>query len=296
MFRLDFRWIFALGCLTFPAHSEAAADRGDQLLVEAVLLAAFEEIEVPAREAGALVEWLVTDGATVTSDQLLTRIDDTEARLALQRVEIELDNARRKAENDIAVRVAEAAAEVAAAELRRALESRKQYPVSVSDAEVDHLRLAAEHAKLQIEQARYDLQTAQLALRVHENAQRQAERTVERHRIASPTSGRLVQILRRRGEWVEPGQGVARILGLDRLRAVGHLNVRDAGTELTGREVRLRVVLTDGEAPVEFPGKVTFVHSEINPVTEQLDFWAEIENPDLVLRPGQKASLVILSH
>ena len=31
----------------------------------------------------------------------------------------------------------------------------------------------------------------------------------------------------------------------------------------------------------------------VNPVTGQLSFWAEIENPDLQLRPGVRASLTI---
>jgi RND family efflux transporter MFP subunit len=293
MFSPEFRSILPIVCLLFPA---ALAAGQEEMLVESVMLAALEEIEVPARQSGALLDWSVDEGATVAADQLLTRIDDTEARLELDRAQIELDNARRNAENDVKIRVAEAAAEVAAAELRRAVEARKQYPNSVSEAELDHLRLAADHAKLQVEQARYDLQTAQLALRLHENARQQAERQVERHRIAAPTSGRIVQILRRRGEWVEPGQPVARVLGLDRLRAVGHLNARDAATDPTGRPVRLRVQPADDGPSVEFSGKVTFVHSEINPVTEQLDFWAEVANPGLVLRPGQKASLVILAR
>jgi macrolide-specific efflux system membrane fusion protein len=286
-----FRLMLSIVCLMIPAAPTLGQE---ELLVDSVLLAALEEIEVPARQSGALLEWAVAEGATVTADELLTRIDDTEARLELDRAQIELDNARRNAENDVKIRVAEAAAEVAAAELRRAVESHKQYPNSVSEAELDHLRLAAEHAKLQVEQARYDLQTAQLALRLHENARQQAERLVERHRIATPTSGRIVQILRRRGEWVEPGQPVARVLGLERLKAVGHLDARNAAADLTGRPVRLRVQPSDDGPPVEFAGKITFVHSEINPVTEQLDFWAEIVNPNLVLRPGQKASLVIL--
>jgi len=38
---------------------------------------------------------------------------------------------------------------------------------------------------------------------------------------------------------------------------------------------------------------VTFVHSEVNPVNGQLDFWAEIENSDHRLRPGLRGSLKI---
>jgi len=260
--------------------------------VESVLLTSIEEREVPAQEAGVLSRLAIREGDIVQLDKLLAQIDDTDARLTLARAEIELDNARRSAENDINVQVSKKAAEVAAAELKRALDSRERYAKSVSETEVDRLQLAAEHAKLQLEQAEYDFETAQLALKVNENELRRAKRQIERRKISAPIPGRAVQILRRNGEWVEPGQPVVRIIRIDRLKAVGSLQAPQLTEDLTGRKVKLRVLLS-GEEPIEFPGEVTFVHSEVNPVNGQVDFWAEIENRDLLLRPGLKATLVI---
>lgn len=263
--------------------------------VEAVLLAPIQEVEVPAQEAGLLQRLLVTEGALVKQDDLLAQIADTDASLQKARAEIELGNARRNAGNDVKVRVASKSAEVALAELQRGLESQKRYPKSVSETEIDRLRLTAEHAKLQVEQAKYELETAQLALRVQENQLQQAARQVERRRIVTPVCGRVVQIFRQPGEWVEPGQAIARVLRIDRLKAVGALEGGRLGSDPTGRPVTLRVDLPQHES-VEFRGRVTFVHSEVNPVNGQLDFWAEIENPALQLRPGWRASLKILDE
>jgi len=260
--------------------------------VDSVLLASIEEREVPAQEAGVLSRLAAREGAVVQEHELLAQIDDADARLELARAEIELENARRNAQNNIKVRVSKKAAEVAAAELKRALASRERYPKSVSETEVDRLRLAAEHAELQVEQAEYELETAQLALRVNENEVDRAKRQTERRRIVAPISGRVVQIFRRSGEWVEPGQSVLRLLRIDRLKAVGFLDAAQLTQDLTGRRVKLRVKLA-GDEPVEFPGEITFIHSEVNPVNGQVDFWAEIENRDLLLRPGLKATLVI---
>lgn len=265
---------------------------GDTIVVESVLLASIEEREVPAQEAGVLSTLAICEGDIVQQDELLAQIDDTDARLALSRAEIELHNARRNAQNDIKVRVSRKAAEVAAAELKRALASRERYAKSVSETEVDRLRLAAEHAELQKEQAEYDFETAQLALRVNENELERAKRQVERRGIAAPIPGRAVQVLRRSGEWVEPGQSVVRIIRIDRLKAVGSLDATQLTQDLTGRKVKLQVRLS-GEEPIEFPGEITFVHSEVNPVNGQVDFWAEIANRDLLLRPGLRATLVI---
>jgi macrolide-specific efflux system membrane fusion protein len=260
--------------------------------VDSVLLASIEEVEVPAQESGVLGRVDVREGDIVKEGELLAQVDDTDARLELARAEIELDNARRNAENDVKVRVAKKASQVAAAELKRALDSQRRYPKSVSETEVDRLRLAAEHAALEVEQSEYDLETAQLALKLNENELARTKRQIERRRIASPTAGRVVQIFRHRGEWVEPGQTVLRILRIDRLKAVGFLDAAQVTEGLVGRDVKLRVALS-AEEPVEFPGKITFVHSEVNPVNGQVDFWAEVENRDLLLRPGLKASLVI---
>jgi multidrug efflux pump subunit AcrA (membrane-fusion protein) len=280
-------WLLLAALLTSPLPAE-------ELEVEAVLLAPFQEVEVAAQEAGLLARVLVAEGALAEQDELLAQIDDADACLQRARAQIELDNARRNAANDIRVRVAVAAAAVAEAELQRGLESQKRYPKSVSETELDRLRLNADHAKLQVEQARYDLETAQLAWRVQENQLQQADRQLERRRIVAPVAGRVVQLFRQAGEWVEPGQPIARIVKVDRLKAVGSLAAGQLAADPTGRAVILSAELP-ARGVVEFPGRVTFVHSEVNPVSGRLDFWAEIENPDLQLRPGWRASLKILN-
>lgn len=285
-FRLD---VLVLACLLPSALGAQPIE------VEAVLLAPIQEVEVPAQEAGLLQRVLVAEGALVKQGDLLAQIDDTDACLQKKRAEVELDNARRNAGNDVKVRVANKSAEVAQAELQRGLESQNRYPKSVSETEIGRLRLAAEHAKLQVEQAKYELETAQLALRVQENQLQQAARQIERRRILAPVSGRVVQIFRQPGEWVEPGQAIARVLRIDRLKAVGALEGGRLGSDPTGRAVTLHVDVPQ-RGSVEFQGRVTFIHSEVNPVNGQLDFWAEIENPDLQLRPGLRASLTILDE
>jgi len=270
----------------------SAGLRAEPIEVESVLLAPIQEVEVPAREAGLLQRMAIAEGAMVKEGELLAQIDDTDAKLQQTRAEIELDNARRNASNDIRVRVAVKAAEVAEAELQRGLESQKRYPKSVSETEIDRLRLTADHAKLQVEQAKYDFETAQLALRVQENQVQQAARQVERRRILAPVSGRVVQLFRQQGEWIELGQPLARVLRVDRLKAVGSLDARQMHGDPTGRPVSLKVELPE-TGQTECPGRVTFVQSEVNPVNGQLDFWAEIENANLQLRPGLRASLKI---
>jgi macrolide-specific efflux system membrane fusion protein len=285
---LPFPWSLAALAVLLGTPAVCA----ERVQVDSVLLTPIEELEVPAQEAGVLSRVTVSEGALVRPSELLAQIDDRDAALEKSRAEIELQSAQRNAKNDIKVQVAKKAAEVAAAELQRALDSRERYPKSVSETEVDRLRLSAERAALELEQAKYDYETAQLALRVSENQLQQAERRIERRRIVAPATGRVVQIFRRQGEWVEPGQPVVRMLRIDQLKAVGFLDAATLAEDPTGRPVVFRTTLP-GEDAAEFSGKITFVHSEVHPVNGQVDFWAEIENPDLKLRPGLQGTLTI---
>ena len=44
---------------------------------------------------------------------------------------------------------------------------------------------------------------------------------------------------------------------------------------------------------MEVTGKVTFVSPEVDPVNHQVRVWAEVDNTELVLRPGLAAEMTI---
>lgn len=268
------------------------AKPSDGLKIESTLVTLVEQVEVPAHEAGALVSLNVKEGHLVTEGMLLGQIDDAEAQIARGRARIELENATKQATNDIRVRFAKKAAEVAAAELKRAVDSRERFEKSVSDSELDRLRLASQKALLEIEQAQHDFEIAEFTRQVKESELQLAERNLARRRILSPIAGVVVQVHKHPGEWTEPGKTVLRILRIDPLRAEGFVKADDVKEELSGRKVTLAAAIP-GRDKTEFTGKVVFVSPEINPVNGQIRIWAEIENRDLLLRPGMRATLTI---
>jgi macrolide-specific efflux system membrane fusion protein len=277
-------------CLLLAAT--AAAHAADVVEVPGMVLKLVEEVDVPAREAGVLNALNASEGQAVDKGFLLAQIDDAEARIAVEAAKIELTIAKTKAENDVNVRFSKKSVEVAKAELARSLESIKRFPKSISESEMDRLRLLVEKGTLEVEQAEHDFTVAGLARHVKANELQSVEQKAANRRVLAPIKGVVVQIQRHQGEWVKPGDTVLRILRLDRLRAEGYIKAKYLGKVAKGREVRLTVELPQG-GEVKLPGKIVFLDPQIEPVNAQLRVWAEFSNPDLQLLPGMRAKMTI---
>jgi multidrug efflux pump subunit AcrA (membrane-fusion protein) len=271
----------------------ADSERQDKLLdVDWVQITLIDEVELAAREPGQVVQLSVVEGQLVKEDELLAQIDDTEPQILKRRAQVEAAIAKRQASNDVKVRFARKSHEVAQAELQRAKESVEKFAKSVSETELDRLRLAAERTLLEVEQAEHDQQVAALTYDLKQTEVDVAERSIDRKKVVSPLTGMIVELKRRRGEWVQPGDVVARLVRIDRVRAEGFVPANQVTPDLLGSPAKLEIDLP-GKPKSEFTGKIAFVSPEVNPVNGEVRIWAEIENRDFLLRPGLKAKLTI---
>lgn len=268
------------------------ADPQPEIRIDAAQLTLIEQADISASESGLLSNVQVREGQMVESGDVLAGVDDRDARILRERAMTELKLARSAAENDVTVRFAKLAAAVAKAELLRAQESNEKFPKSVSATEIDRLKLLADKSELEIEQAELTLNQAQLALQVKAHDLEKATLALERRQLLAPFAGMVVQSKKHRGEWVEPGTPVMRLIRLDRLRAEAFLSTKDLPQNLVGRKVLFVMQTSSADSP-KHEGELVFVSPEVDPVNGQVRIWAEIDNQDLKLRPGQTASLII---
>ena len=284
--------LMTMGILSGLCLMFAGVDATSELQIDSAQLTLIEHADVSASEAGLLSVLAAQEGATVDAGVPLARLDDRDAKVVLERAETELRLARALADNDITVRYAKMSAAVADAELKRAQESNAKFPKSVSQTEIDRLKLLADKAVLEIEQAQLDLRQAELSLLVKQNDLTRASLALERRTIMAPFPGMVVQWKKQRGEWVEPGAPVMRLIRLNRLRAEAFVASERLPANLVGRAVTL-VVGTTEKPSSKHVGTLSFVSPEVDPVNGQVRIWAEIDNRDLSLRPGQTATLII---
>jgi len=272
---------------------DKAIDAAAPVEVESVVLRLLEEAEVPAQEAGVVTGVAVREGQRVKLGELLTQIDDQVARLAADAAKSKYEIARAKASNDVRIRFTKKALEVSEAELQRSTDSIERFAKSVSQSQLDVEELTVQKNRLEAEQAIQEQQIAALELSANENELAAARADVTRRRIVAPFDGVIVQVYVRKGEWVEPGQQALRIVNVDRLKAEGFIPAEKVTAELAGSSVALSLNQKDKGPSGKFTGKIVFVSPEVDPITGQVRVWAEIDNRDGRLRPGQPAEMTI---
>lgn len=281
------RWLILVLVFTMPATAVS-----NDIKIPAALVKLIDQLDVPARQAGTIAQLDVQEGARVKEGAVLARVEDTEARFSEDRAKVELQIAAQNAASDVAVRSAERSLVTAAAELKRAEEARSKLRDLVTESEMDKLRLAADQARLAIEKAQHERAVAQLQRDLKKVETDFSNRKVALHLAVAPFPGVIVLVHKHLGDWVEPGDKLLRLIRLDRLRTEAFLDATLAMPGMEGRLVTLTVE-QPGKPASNFPGKLTFVSPEIDPINHSVRVLAEFDNPTLALQPGMRGTLTI---
>ena len=287
------------GALLLGVSSLVAA-KPEEPVLSRCLVSIVEEARVPAREAGVLVELSVKEGDTVRRGGAIARIDDSQPRFEKQKASAEHDQAIARAKSDVDVRYSVAAEKVAEAEVEKAVASNRRIPGSVTQVELARLQLNQKKSELQIEQAQLERQLSSLDARSKEVEVLAAENRINRRQIASPIDGMIVQVYPHLGEWMQPGDPLARVVRTDKLRVEGYVDSSKYEPSMVhNRPVTVSVMFAD-EREESFKGRIVFVSPLVEPGGD-FRVWAEVENRqakdsvEWLLRAGQTATMTIHS-
>jgi multidrug efflux pump subunit AcrA (membrane-fusion protein) len=294
------RWIY-LGFIVVAAARLSAAQRAESpgiANVPSCTVVLAEEADLPPLEAGVIQEIVVRPGQPVEKDQLLIQLDDSKSQKEQAVAQAKYDAAKAKADDDINVRYAIAAAEVAKADYNTSKSANTNVGGAVTQIALLEKLLKCKETELAIEKATLDRTIAKQEALVAKAELEAAKLTVERHKIISPISGKavVVEIRAHKGEAVQPGQAVIHVVKLDTLWVEGRVLAKDfARSELDGRPVTVDVTITRGEKK-SLPGKIIFV----KPLTTSSDTYtvrAEVANQEpngtWLLSPGMQGEMNI---
>jgi len=290
--------------LAGQASTDRLPSAGNQLTLSDCIVSAKENIELPAQQAGVILRMETEDGTrveegfVVRAGQVIGKLDDEDAvarRTAAALEEKVAQSEHEKAKANVAA--AKATVEVAKAEVEESNDVNRRSPGAIPNTQVRRQVLTVTRsiaeagvADRDVEVALYttDLKRAQLTL---------ADVNLKKHQIVSPIDGVLVQQMRLPGEWVSPGDPIARLVRMDKLRVEGFVDAsKYLPEEVEGQSVTI-IVRRPNRAPEEFQSTISFA-SPVVEASGEYRVWAEVDNQVVkdrfwVLRPGMEAEMRI---
>ncbi len=287
-----------------PARPETAAAEGTgetvgvvaihsraRVIDSAVILRGRTEanrlVELRAETSGLVISQPRRKGTHVAEGDLLCRLDPAARNATLAEARARLAEAMTR------VPEAEARAEEARAQLEEAeinanaaanLERggfASQTRVAATRAEVSSARAAVQSASSGLEAARAGIESARAAITA-------AESEIARLEITAPFEGVLESDTAEIGSLLQPGALCATVLQLDPIAIVGFVSEMQVGRVWHGAKTTAR--LASGKS-VE--GRVTFLSRAADNTTRTFRVEIEVPNPDLSLRDGETAEIMI---
>ena len=254
-----------------------------------------DQAEVPAQEQGVLTKFFVYEGYAVNQNDPVAQIDDEQAKMSVQVQQAKLNAAEREASNDVNIRYAKAARNVAEAELKSAKETIARVPGAVPATEIRKLELSVVQATLQIEQSTNQFEISKYQVDVSKAELDAAKLGVSRRVVKSPISGIIVEKYRNEGEWVKPGDPIVKVVYFEKLRVKTTFDInRIPMQRVMKHNAKITVVQKPG---MTFNGKVVFA----NPVIQSggaYEVWIDVDNVQekdgfWALQPGMNAIVTI---
>ncbi|QEG21104.1 efflux RND transporter periplasmic adaptor subunit [Mariniblastus fucicola] len=265
------------------AESESATQ--DKIKIDAAQLQLIVNVEVAARDAGIVESINITEGNLVKTGDAIATLDRESAMASANVAASELDIAKEENENDIDLRYAKVSKDVSGKVYQRSVNAANQFAKSVSKTELERLKLEYERARLSGEQAERSAVVNELTVELKKSQMELAEVQLRNREIRSPTSGMVVQVYQQVGEWVQPGEPIARVIDLSKLRVSCRCYLEDASPE----SIAERATFTHRGR--QYPAVVVFTSPEIDPDVQDFIVWAEVENATGELKPGMRGSI-----
>lgn len=243
-----------------------------------------DEAALSSERGGIITALDVREGSPVKAGELVVGLKDDIPRAMLA-------TAEKEAESEFEIELARKIREVAEAEHEKARDANVINPKTIPAVEVRRLKLAAERAAIEIEIAQYKHEVAKLK-------RDEAAAQLPSYRVDAPFEGVVTRVHRTRGETAKQGEPILEIASTRRVRVEGDMRLADVFRVKQGDAVTVYLDVPEIDLEVEkqaFQGKVVFVDVKAAPPTGVVKVWAEVENPENVLRAGLNARMIINS-
>ncbi len=260
-----------------PRVSVVALRSEARLIDSAVLLRgqteAARQVSVMSETSGRIVSDPLRKGAWVEEGALLCELDPGTRGSSLAEAEARVPEAE--------ARLAEARARVTEATINDTAAERLSEGGFASETRVASARAGLEAAEAAVKSATAGVQSAEAAVAA-------AEKEIERLEIRAPFAGLLESDTAELGTLMQPGVACATVIQLDPIKLVGFVPETEVDRIEVGAEAGARLATRQQVA-----GVVSFLSRSADQLTRTFRVEIEVPNPDLSIRDGQTAEILI---
>lgn len=249
---------------------------------------AARSVDLRAETSGKIVTTPIRKGAEVREGDLLCQIDPGTREDTLAEAEARLEEARASVPSAEA-RVEEAEARLAEAKINLNAADKLSKRGFATDTQLASNQASTRAAEAMVAQSEGGLSTAQAAIRSAEAAVASARREIERTKIHAPFGGQLENDTAELGSLLQTGGICATIIQLDPIKLVGFIPETEIARVSPGARAGARLAASNDQVV----GQVTFLSRSADPQTRTFRVEIEVPNPDLAIRDGQTAEILI---
>lgn len=133
----------------------------------------------------------------------------------------------------------------------------------VPETELRAKQLEVTRAKLQIEKAKKDRELAKYDYYVSKVEKEAAQMEIDRRAVTAPFGGQVVELFRKQGEWVDPGEPILQFARYDVLQCDGNVDLSKYDPrEVEGCEVTIEATVGLGRTE-SAKGRIVYVEQQV---------------------------------
>ncbi len=245
------------------------------------------QVVLRAETSGQIITEPLRKGAFVEKGQLLCRLDPAAREATLAEAVARLQESKSRIP-EAKARVDEAQARLEEARINDNAAARLSEGGFASETRVAATKAAVSSAMAGVETARSGLEESKSGIQSAEAAVAAAQNEINRLSITAPFAGLLESDTAELGSLLQPGDLCATIVQLNPIMLVGFVPETEVNRIKLGARAGGRLAAGD-----QLEGNVTFLSRAADPETRTFRVEIEVPNPDLTLRDGQTAEIMI---
>lgn len=251
---------------------------------------AIRQVDVRAETSAVVVSEPLRKGAQIEKGQIMCRLDEGTRRAALEQARAQLAEAQSRVPESEA-RLEEARARLDEAMINQNASQKLKEGGFASDTRVASWDAAVATARAGVSTAKSGLSAARSGIESAQAAVAGAEAELDRLVIKAPFSGLLESDTAELGSLLQPGALCATVIQLNPIKLVGYVPETEVNQIEVGAMAGARLAAGGGDVQ----GRVTFLSRSADPQTRTFLVEIEVPNPDLKIRDGQTAEILIAS-